>query len=64
MSCFFEEIYLEEQEFLDQFDSIMDSITDETQKVWVIGHKVALIPVKLFELLNSAERDGEIESIA
>jgi hypothetical protein len=57
MSTIYEEIYLDESEFLQQFDHIIDSLTDETNTVWIIDHKVAFIPVHIYEELTSLKVD-------
>lgn len=50
---FFNEIRLTEEEFMEQLDAIIESIHEDTKTVWIIDHKAAFIPAKLYEELIS-----------
>jgi hypothetical protein len=53
MSAIYNEIFLTQDEFMDQFDDITDSINDTTNTVWIIDHKAAFIPYQLFQEMTS-----------
>ena len=53
---FFNEIRITQDEFMEQMDVIIESIDEQTKTVWIIDHKVVLIPAKLYEeLISCAE---------
>jgi hypothetical protein len=61
MSCIYNEIYLTESEFTKQFDDIINNIEQTPETVWIIDHKVALIPCGLYESLKVACDSNEFQ---
>jgi hypothetical protein len=61
MSCIFNEIHLTKEEFTKQFDDIINSIDQTSSTVWIVDHKIVLIPYTLFESLNNTGKNNEFQ---
>jgi PHD/YefM family antitoxin component YafN of YafNO toxin-antitoxin module len=61
MSCIYNKVHLTQKEFEERIDDIINNINEETSTVWIVDHKVALIPYSLFSLLKETVNQNELQ---